>query len=678
MSFVDWLIVAVLLIFVSVMALTTRKFSKTVAGFLSANRCAGRYLLCIAQHEASTGALYVIAFFEVFYKAGWSLRYWSAINIPLTLFLALSGFMVYRYRQTRAMTMAQFLEMRYSRRFRLFAGILCWISGLINFGIFPAVGAEFFMNFCNLPHDFQLLGLSIPTFPLLMAVLLSLGLFFVFISGQVGVLVTDFWQGFFATFAFMAIIAFLIFKFPWETISSSLVIVSKPGNSLINPYDIKNRPDFGMVYFLMTTWFNIYYMGAWQGASAFGTSAISAHEAKMSPIVGTFRQAVVALGLIIMPLCALAYMNLPQYADGAAAVTAGLEKLYPGAVNDHLRFRMLVPTVMSVILPVGLVGAFTAVMLGYFISTNNTMMHSWGTIFVQDVICPLRKKPLSTKSHLLLLRLSILLVAVFAFCFSMIFKLQDFINMFMQVTGAVYMAGAGAVILGGLYWKRGSTAGAWAALISGAVLSIIFMILQQSTSFMSWINSSIPIWQWNGVSFAFVAGIIALLTYVLVSIFGSKQVADMDKLLHRGQYAVADEQLEINKHAEHKKLKWYWRMIGVRSDEFSLGDRLLFMYTFLMRMVWDLGGFVVTLILTALGLMTTAMWIGWWHISIYISIILACIGGVWISIGGLYDLKRMYNKLSTITCDETDDGRVEKSVVEKETESPQEQLVPKA
>ncbi|MHB9071530.1 MAG: hypothetical protein ACYC54_14325 [Sedimentisphaerales bacterium] len=113
MSFVDWFIVATLLIFVSAMALTTRKFSRTVADFLSANRCAGRYLLCIAQHEASTGALYVISFFEVFYRAGWSLRYWNAINIPLSLFLMLSGFMVYRYRQTRVLMMAQFLEMRY-------------------------------------------------------------------------------------------------------------------------------------------------------------------------------------------------------------------------------------------------------------------------------------------------------------------------------------------------------------------------------------------------------------------------------------------------------------------------------------------------------------------------------------------------------------------------------------
>jgi SSS family solute:Na+ symporter len=48
-------------------------------------------------------------------------------------------------RETQAMTLAQFLEMRYSRQFRLFSGILCRVSGMVNYGNFPAMSGRFIL-----------------------------------------------------------------------------------------------------------------------------------------------------------------------------------------------------------------------------------------------------------------------------------------------------------------------------------------------------------------------------------------------------------------------------------------------------------------------------------------------------------------------------------------------------
>ena len=95
---------------------------------------------------------------------------------------------------------------RYSRNFRIFAGIVAFFAGIINFGIFPAVGAQFFINYCGLPESF----LGIPMYPLVMILLLGVALYFVYTGGQIAVIIADFFQGVFVTLVLFGIALFLI------------------------------------------------------------------------------------------------------------------------------------------------------------------------------------------------------------------------------------------------------------------------------------------------------------------------------------------------------------------------------------------------------------------------------------------------------------------------------------
>jgi len=88
----------------------------------------------------------------------------------------------------------------------------------------------------------------------------------------------------------------------------------------------------------------------------------------------------------------------------------------------------------------GLVGLMGAAMFGAFLSTNDTYLHSWGAIFVQDVVLPFRKTPFSPRAHLRWLRVSILGVAAFIFLFSIFIKPTQFIAMFFAITGAIFAA----------------------------------------------------------------------------------------------------------------------------------------------------------------------------------------------------------------------------------------------
>jgi hypothetical protein len=91
----------------------------------------GRYLICNARRETGQNAANSISKFQVLLSSGFCLAFWEKISVPIMLLIAISGFVIYRYRETRALTLAQFFEMRYSRSFRLFMGVLAAVAGLL-------------------------------------------------------------------------------------------------------------------------------------------------------------------------------------------------------------------------------------------------------------------------------------------------------------------------------------------------------------------------------------------------------------------------------------------------------------------------------------------------------------------------------------------------------------------
>ncbi|MDR3625244.1 MAG: hypothetical protein P4L45_00340, partial [Ignavibacteriaceae bacterium] len=152
---IDWLIVIICISVLFFCVQLSKKFVKSVVDFLSAGRAAGRYMITVSQGMAFIGAITIVGQWEMNYIAGFVLRWWEFIMGGVLLVMTVSGWVIYRFRQTRALTIAQFLEMRYSRNFRVFAGILAFVSGLLNFGIFPAVSARFIIYFCGFPLTFK-------------------------------------------------------------------------------------------------------------------------------------------------------------------------------------------------------------------------------------------------------------------------------------------------------------------------------------------------------------------------------------------------------------------------------------------------------------------------------------------------------------------------------------------
>ena len=225
MQLLDWSILIGFAVFISLVAYSTKKYTKSVADFLAASRCGGKYLLAMGDGMAGLGAISIVASFQLYYEGGFTPFWWQSIFLPLSLFVAIIGWIIYRFRQTRALTMAQFFEIRYSRRFRIFSGFLAFVSGIINFGIFPSVGARFFVYFCRLPETFTVAGFDVSAYVLVMIILIGIALAFTWIGGQIAVLITDFIQSFVCNIIFIVILVVLFMKFDWSQISDRKSVV---------------------------------------------------------------------------------------------------------------------------------------------------------------------------------------------------------------------------------------------------------------------------------------------------------------------------------------------------------------------------------------------------------------------------------------------------------------------
>ena len=110
-------------------------------------------------------------------------------------------------------------------------------------------------------------------------------------------------------------------------------------------------------------------------------------------MLGNFRGMPQATFMLFVPIVIYVFMNHPDYIDISNSVKASLNKLD----SETLKTQLRAPLVLAEVLPVGLLGAFAALMLAAFVSTHDTYLHSWGSILIQDVIMPFRKKPFEKK-----------------------------------------------------------------------------------------------------------------------------------------------------------------------------------------------------------------------------------------------------------------------------------------
>ncbi len=294
-----------------------------------------------------------------------------------------------------------------------------------------------------------------------MALLISANLFFVTLGGQLTAMVVDCVEGLISGLMLLALMIGVCYVFKWNQMATAMTSMP-PGHSLINPFDAFKTQDFNIVYVLLGLVSGIYGYMAWQGNSGFNSSAFNPQEAKMGKVLGQWRMFARSCSLTLLAFGAMTYMHHPSFftswsCERECRGCFCCEADSPQPDRSYLsRYgsTFLMESGRACLPPLCSLPPWRAIPATYtpgaaFSCRMSCCPHPPGRAI--DHRCP-------PEQHLRWLRRSIIGVGFFAFGFGILWTQDDYILMFMAVTGAIFLGGAGSCIVGGLYWSRGTTA----------------------------------------------------------------------------------------------------------------------------------------------------------------------------------------------------------------------------
>jgi Na+(H+)/acetate symporter ActP len=137
---------------------------------------------------------------------------------------------------------------------------------------------------------------------------------------------------------------------------------------------------------------------------------------------------------------------------------------------------LAMPWMLAAILPTGILGLVVAGMLAASISTYAGYFLGWSAIIAQDIVGPLLKGGLSSQGRLRLTRVTVVGLTVFIMIWSLVYDLPGPAYFYLQVTANLFMAPTLIAVVGGLYWRRASAAGATLAFVLGALTSLAYLV----------------------------------------------------------------------------------------------------------------------------------------------------------------------------------------------------------
>jgi SSS family solute:Na+ symporter len=432
-----------------VIGLWANRYVGNLSDYLVAGRTLRIRLALASMTGTELGLVTVMYMAELGFVQHYASLYLAILEAAALLVIGMTGVVVYRLRESAIMTIPEYYEQRYSRGVRILGGTMMVISGVLNMGLFLKAGSQFLTAISGLNDESYLKWI--------MTGLLLLVLFYTVLGGMVSVVITDLIQ-FLVLGTGMVVVTVLVF---WNVGYEGLANVVTVHQGYYDPFQEQTpagNPGIGWLTMIQMAIVIASASMLWPTSASrtlsVKTSATAQQLYKFSTIPFLARRALP----VFWGIGAFAYFS----------ANPELNAQLQAAISEQNSTTTLsaMPLFLAKIVPTGLLGLITAGMIAAFMSTHDSYLLCWSGVVTQDIVAPIFG-PLSQRSRILITRISIIVIGAMLLIWGLWYEVGTDLWGYLAVTGTVYLAGAGPVVVGGLYWKRASTVGAYIALLGG-------------------------------------------------------------------------------------------------------------------------------------------------------------------------------------------------------------------
>ncbi len=446
LSLLDIVLVIVYVILILFSGTLVKKYIKGIDNFLVAGRSMGFHLGLLSLMCTEIGMITYVYYAELGFKAGLAALIVAFPPVIAYFLLGKTGFIIKPLLEMKISTIPEFFSRKFSKGVRLYIGIIMAVGGILNFGVFPGVEANFINIVTGIPKEYLLIT---------MATMLTLVLIYTIVGGMVSVIVTNYIQYILLSFGMIFITVYGIYHIGWGKITNAVFTnLGEKGFDPFFPSVLNGQFGLGFIVWQILLW--VALLVGWQAISM---RLFSSKDSKTGQKIYTW-SGLLFLSRGIMPIL-----------WGVMAIAV---------VGKDIDSLEALPLLIVEIVPSGLLGIIFAALLAASMSTYASYLLSWSSVVSQDIIGSvvsyITKKKMSSKVQLLVSRITMAVVMLFIIWWSLFHEMQGYLYFYLNMTGMLFIPGVLICVAFGIYWKKSRTLGAYLAITFGAILPMLYLI----------------------------------------------------------------------------------------------------------------------------------------------------------------------------------------------------------